>query len=135
MGQASEKNNSNMIHFVDNPLVTPKLGSYASVTIKVDRVLESWKSSAMAFEWLTPKGAIRDAGMLSPNLNAQRQAIEAALCKGDLIAKPVLGIGIFDNVEIGIGRDVFVTLAAHGIEEMPVHIPKSMEKDFKSFLI
>lgn len=135
MAQATTKNGSKDIQFVDNPLVAARSAAYTSVTVNVDRVLSSWKSSTMAFEWLTPKGDIRDSEQLSPSLNAQRQAIEAALADGALIAKPVLGIGIFDNVEIGIGRDVFVTLAAHGIAEMPVHIPRSMERDFRSFVI
>ena len=42
-------------------------------------------------------------------------------------------IGMMDNVEIGVGRAELLTLAAAGIETMPVHIPKSSESDFKPF--
>jgi hypothetical protein len=40
---------------------------------------------------------------------------------------------MMENIEIGCGRAEFLTLAAHGLKTMPVHIPKSNESDFKPF--
>lgn len=39
-----------------------------------------------------------------------------------------------DNVEIGAGRDVFLTLASMGLNEIEVHIPQSNKADFKKFI-
>lgn len=64
----------------------------------------------------------------------KRQIVEAALNAGTPIEKPVLGIGIQDNVEIGSGKAVICTLAAHGITTIPAHIPRSNENDFKEFM-
>ena len=46
----------------------------------------------------------------------------------------VLGLGLNDNVEIGAGRAVFLTLVAEGYRRLPVYIPKSCLEDFKSYL-
>lgn len=50
------------------------------------------------------------------------------------LERPVLGIGIMDNIEIGSGRDLFLCLAARGAISVPVHIPKSHEHDFRIFI-
>jgi hypothetical protein len=39
-----------------------------------------------------------------------------------------------ENVEIGAGRAVFLTLAALGAKKLPVHIPKTHEDEFSPFL-
>ncbi len=70
---------------------------------------------------------------LSPAEQEKRKKIEAAIKDSAEIEMPVLGIGIMENVEIGSGRAALLTLAAQGATEMPVHIPKSCESDFKSF--
>ena len=50
------------------------------------------------------------------------------------IEKPVLGIGLLENIEIGIGRHVFLTAAHLGYKKIPVHIPKSHADDFLPFI-
>ncbi len=65
----------------------------------------------------------------------KRLKVEKHMAKGDTLERPVLGIGVLDNVEIGAGRDIFLTLAAKGTREIEVHIPKGNQQDFKSFLI
>jgi hypothetical protein len=110
-------------------------GNYIAVTVDVARVLKSWRESLFSFEWLTPEGDIKSLENLPAHEQPKRQAVEEKLRAGQPLEKPVLGIGIMDNVEIGSGRAEFLTLAAKGVTKIPVHIPKSCESDFKAYRV
>jgi len=97
-------------------------------------VLESWRMSLFSYEWVLPDGRIKDLAELSEAEQPKRKIVEDALKNGDKLEKPVLGIGLLENVEIGSGRATFLTLAANGCKTMPVHIPKSSTKEFAPFL-
>lgn len=123
---------SSTIKFIDNTAATDQ---FICVHINAPSILPSWQLSMFAHEWLTPDGKVKPAAALSPSNQQQRRDVEEALNSGKPIAKPVLGIGIMDNVEIGSGRATLLTLIAEGITTIPVHIPKSSEKDFAPYLI
>ena len=120
------------IEFIDNAGATN--AQYICVNIDVSKVLESWHLSVFSFEWLKSDGSIKSLEELSEDEKPKREEVEGTLKKGNSIIKPILGIGIQDNIEIGTGRAVLLTLAALGVETMPVHIPKSNESDFQAFL-
>ena len=122
------------IKFQDNAAALAKPEAFASIEVDTAMILKSWKSSLYSFEWLTPDGAIKSLEELSGPEAAKRLNIESALDRGEAIEKPLLGIGMLDNVEIGSGRAQFLTLAARGLKSIPVHIPASNQKDFKPFL-
>jgi hypothetical protein len=125
----TEKN----IHFTENPLAAGEPGRYLSVHVRLPDIVKSWRGSLFSFEWLRPDGKIKSAAELKPAEREKRQAVEQLIGSGTAIPMPILGIGMMDNVEIGSGRAELLTLAAAGIEIMPVHIPKSSESDFKPF--
>jgi hypothetical protein len=122
------------ITFVDNQTIKDRCDKYESVHVNVQRVLESWRNSLFAFEWILPDGRIKDVGELPPEEQEKRNAVENLLQQNVPLEKPVLGIGLLENVEIGIGRHIFLAVAAHGLSEIPVHIPKSHKEDFEPFL-
>jgi hypothetical protein len=126
----TEKN----INFTENPLAAEAPDRYVRVNVHVGKVVKSWKQSLFSFEWLTPDGDIKHLTQLSEAEQEKRQIVEQSLGNGTPLAMPILGIGIMDNIEIGCGRAEFLTLAARGVEIIPVHIPKSCESDFKPFL-
>jgi hypothetical protein len=99
----------------------------------VPDVLESWKNSLFSFEWLADDQKIKPVEELTETEREKRKNIESMLDKGLPLEMPVLGMGMLDNVEIGIGREVFLTLAANGITRIPVHIPKLHKDDFGPF--
>lgn len=123
------------IEFIDNPAIKDRMDSYANVTVKTEKVLESWRASLYAFEWILPDGRIKSAAELPAPEQAKRADIETRLQAGQPLEKPVLGIGLLENIEIGIGRHVFLTAASYGLPVIPVHIPKSHRDDFTPFLI
>ena len=119
--------------FIDNPVISGRNDRYTTITINVPAVLESWRISLFSYEWLLPDGRIRSIAELPAQEQPKRQEVEDKLKSGKPIEKPVLGIGLMDNVEIGSGRAIFLTLAAHGCTSIPVHIPNSNTKEFDPF--
>lgn len=107
---------------------------YEVVRVRIPAILKSWRSSLFSFEWLHPDGTLRSLDELPLHERDKRLKVEKALKQGQRVERPVLGIGLLDNVEIGAGRDVFLTLAAQGVQDAEVHIPVSCRKDFKQFL-
>jgi hypothetical protein len=123
------------LEFTDNSAAASRPDYYLCVEVNVEAVLKSWKSSLYSFEWLRPDGAIKTPEELTELEREKRTAVEKLLHSGGTIEKPILGIGMLDNIEIGSGRAQFLTLAALGLKTMPVHIPLSNQKDFKKFIV
>ena len=122
------------ISFIDNPAIKDRAEKYLSVDVDTDKILDSWRTSLYAFEWITPEGRIKDVAELAETEQQKRSAIEQKLQNEGTLAKPVLGIGLLENIEIGIGRHEFLAAASHGLKKIPVHIPKSNQDDFTPFL-
>lgn len=122
------------VTFKDSKAAINKPDFYMPVTLNVKAVLKSWQLSVFSFEWIDKDASVKDMDDLKETDQEKRKAIEAAINAGETIDKPVLGIGIQDNIEIGSGKAVLCTLAAHGIKTIPVHIPKSNKSDFKDLI-
>lgn len=121
--------------FIDNPVIKGREDRYVTITINVGAVLESWRLSLFSYEWVGADGRIKDIAELPAAEQPKRRDVEASLSAGKILEKPILGIGLLDNVEIGSGRATFLTLAAHGCAVLPVHIPKSNLKEFDPFKV
>jgi len=126
--------NTLTLQFTDNPSLKGREDRYAVVRVDTAAVLKSWRKSLFSFEWLASGGEIRGIDDLPLHERDKRLKIEKAMKQGEPLGRPVLGIGMLDNVEIGAGRDVFLTLAASGARDIEVHIPVSCQKDFKPFV-
>lgn len=122
------------IRFVDNPSIRGRAENFAIVVVSVPAVLESWRESLFSHEWIWPDGRIRGVYDMPERERLKRIHTEAAILAGDPLPRPVLGIGISDNVEIGSAREVFLSLAAQGVDKIEAHIPKSNLADFRPFL-
>lgn len=120
--------------FTDNPAIASRREHYLDVTVNVDRILQSWQQSLFSHEWLLSDGRIKTIRELPGTEAHKREKVELDLANGRALITPILGIGLLDNVEIGAAKAEFLTLASMGWHEIPVHIPKSNEADFKSFI-
>lgn len=112
----------------------PATDKYVTLTVDARAVLDSWKGSLFSFEWLDAAGGILAPDDMPIREREKRLEVERSLTSGQILERPILGIGIMDNVEIGAGRAVFLTLAAMGHKTIPVCVPKSCVKDFKPFI-
>lgn len=120
--------------FQDNPSLKGREEKFVTLEIKVAPVLASWQESIFSHEWLTSEGQIKKTSEMADKVQSRRADIEKLIAGDSPLDRPVLGIGILDNVEIGSGKDLFLSLAALGMTTIPVHIPKSHEPDFRMFI-
>ena len=120
--------------FIDNKAARSNPDKYVSVRVDMTKALESWKKSLYSFEWLDDNGEIKNFEDLNAAEADKQRAVTSALENNEPLEKPVLGIGMLDNIEVGSGRAVFLTLAAAGLKTIPVHIPLASESDFKDFV-
>lgn len=125
----------NTIRFTDNPVAKSRADHYIDITVDTAKIMKSWRQSLFSFEWLLPDGRIKSAGELSEAERSRREIVENAIATRQPLEKPILGIGMIDNVEIGSGRATFLTLVAQGLKTIPVHIPRANEADFKKFRV
>lgn len=121
--------------FCDHPIAVKSPDDYLEVSVMVERVLESWKDSILSFEFLNSEGELRSDRELSPKNKEKRQGVEVKIRENRVLEKPILGIGLMDNIEIGSGRDVFMALAVQGMTTMPVHIRKKQVEDFDKYIV
>ncbi len=134
MAKTNTTTDMNNIAYTDNPAAADRQDRYESVNVNTGKVLQSWRQSLYAYEWMLPDGRIRTLDELPVHERDKRLQVETRLQNGEALEKPILGIGLLENIEIGSGRAVFLTLAAAGVETIPVHIPKSHAEDFAAFL-
>jgi len=120
--------------FEENAALKGRETSFILAEALVAPVLASWRESLFAHEWLHQDGTIRKPADMTDTVRVRRLTAEERIDKGQVLERPVLGIGIMDNIEIGSGRDLFLALAAKGIDKIPVHIPKSQLEDFRLFV-
>ena len=123
------------VTFTDNPVIKGREGNYKTITVDIALIVKSWRESLFSFEWMLPDGRIKTTEELSEMEQPKRMAVEDKIRTHAPLEKPVLGIGLMDNVEIGTGRATLLTLAAHGIATMPVHVPASHADEFKPFMV
>ena len=124
----------NTLNLIQNTgtIQSPEL--YAEITVNAAAILKSWRLSVMSLEWLDKTGEIKPLEQLKPVKQDKRLAVEEALKNGSPIQKPILGIGLYDHIEIGSGRAEFLTLAAHGFNGIPIHVRKSQLSHFQAFM-
>jgi hypothetical protein len=122
------------LHFVDNKAIKGREDKFTTVTVSLDPVLAAWKESLFAHEWITKDGLPKPIDQVSEMVREKREIVEQHLKDGAALERPVLGLGILDNLEIGAGKDVLITLAAHHHDIISVHIPTSHMNDFKLFI-
>lgn len=130
-----DTNISANIILTDNSAIKGRADHYDIVDVDVEKILKSWSDSLFAYEWMTPDGGIKALEDLPDSQQEQRQDVEKQIQQGEKIKRPVLGIGLMENVEIGAGKAEFLTLAAHGHSKVSVHIPKSNREEFEKFII
>ncbi|MGE4314068.1 MAG: hypothetical protein AB7E85_07350 [Pseudobdellovibrionaceae bacterium] len=115
------------------PNVAAHPEKYMDVELPPARVLELWRSSIVAYEWLD-QGQPKPLEKLNPNLKDEYEMILKALKDGTEIEQPLLGIGIFDSLEVGMGRATICALAAANVPVLRMSLPVSMEKAYRKLV-
>lgn len=124
----------NNLKMIDNPTLGARADKYDVIEVDLDKIIEGWRISLFSFEWLTAEGHLRPPAQLPDKEREKYEAVLSQYQAGEDLPRPILGIGVMDNIEIGGRRDVLLTLYSQGVKRLPVHVPKSNIKDFKPYL-
>lgn len=122
------------LNLVDNSSLRGREYKYDIIDVNLKIILENWKISLFSFEWLMPDGSIRAPEKLPETEREKYHTVLTSYENGEALERPILGIGIMDNIEIGSRRDVLLSLMSVGIETLSVHIPKNSREDFTPYL-
>lgn len=120
--------------FYDHEIVQKSPSDYGEMTVSPAIILQAWSHSMFAHEILDPNGNVKpDDALAEATLDLLLRA-QDALKRGEPIAKPVLGVGIMDNVEIGIGREIVAAAYRLEIPSLPVHVRQGQLVDIQTLL-
>lgn len=135
MKSALNKRLPNEPVFADNPVAIAQPDRYAEIIVDAAKVLQDWRQSLLAHELIDGNGFVKGDDDITESRLEKRERVRERMETGQALEKPVLGIGIFDNIEIGAGSDVLATLVMEGITILPVHVRTSQLQDFAAFKI
>lgn len=119
----------------DNPAIKGRENDYTTITVDLHKVLQSWKLSLFSFEWLSTDGKLLAIKDLPKIEHDKYMAVCQSLDQKDYIPRPILGIGMMDNIEIGSRRDVLLTLYSKGLRTLDVHIKKNDYDEMRDFVV
>jgi hypothetical protein len=117
--------------FCNHAVTLKNPNDYMELIVSPAKVLEAWQTSIFAHELIAKDGRIKNEQDLSgTNLEKYLTAFEA-LKRGESIEKPLLGIGLYDGIEIGIGREIIAAAYHLKLENLPVHVRKAQSDDVR----
>jgi len=135
MMPALNKRPPNAPVFADSPVVAAAPERYAEIMIDAAKVLQDWRQSLLAHELIDKNGFVKGDDDITETRLEKRERIRLRLEAGQALEKPILGIGMFDNVEIGSGSDILTTLVMEGVTVLPVHVRTSQLAEFCAFKV
>ena len=118
----------------DNTTLKDRADKFTILQVDLSKIVKDWKKSLYSFEWLLPDGTVRPPEKLTTQYRHQYNNVEQIYQLSGTLERPILGLGMMDNVEIGSRKEVLLTLTRLGVETMDVHVPKSCLEDFKKFM-
>lgn len=120
--------------FYDHEVVQKTPEDYREMNISPEKVLTCWQSSMFACEILDKSGKVKPEGDMAPEtLKKYLDAVEM-IKRSESIPKPILGIGLMDNIEIGIGREIIAAAANLNLSNIPLHIRNAQADDIEKVL-
>ena len=122
------------ITFYDHEVVQKAPNDYIEIILSPQKILSAWAISLFAHELLNPDGTIKPQKAMNANTLHKFIEISDDMKRGEIIPKPVIGIGIMDNLEIGIGREIIVLAAQNNIQKIPVHVRKAQSREIEKLL-
>lgn len=106
---------------------------YAGMELDLSKVIDSWGMSIVAHEWLQ-KGSFKAHADLQDHLQEEWTEVLEIAKSSNTMTRPILGIGVLDNVEVGTNRAVLSVADHLGLSSIEVLVPKAMTDIFKEWM-
>lgn len=122
------------ITFYDHEIVQKSPNDYIELEISPDTILHSWRQSMFSCELLGKDGTIKSEADIKGDSLKRFLDMSETIKHDKSTHKPILGIGLMDNIEIGIGREIVVLCALHKIPSIPIHVRQAQAQEIKKIL-
>lgn len=122
------------INFCNHTIIDQSPDDYVEIETSPSKIFSVWKLSFFAHELLNQDGGVKaESEITGDTLQKYIDAMES-IRRGEDIPKPVLGVGIYDGIEIGIGREVIAAAYHSGVETIPTHVRKGQRDEIENLL-
>lgn len=121
-------------NFCNHIIVDKNPDDYTEIVTSPAAIFDTWRLSFFAHELLRQDGSVKNESELDGNTLQKFIAASEALKRGEAIEKPVLGIGLNDGIEIGIGREIVAAAYHAGEQEITASVRKAQIKDISKLL-
>jgi hypothetical protein len=120
--------------FYDHEVVQKSPQDYSEIVVSPTHILKCWETSMFACEVLDKQGNIKQQDDMEPSTLKRYIDCLEIIKRGEETPKPILGYGIMDNIEIGVGREIVLAAKTLDINEIPVNIRKAQAEDIQKIL-
>ena len=120
--------------FCNHVIVEKNPNDYTEINAAPADILGLWKVSLFAHELLNKDGRLKNENELSNDTLQRYIAAKESFKRGEEIPKPVLGVGIYEGIEIGVGREIVAAALHAGLDFIPVSIRKAQADDIRQQL-
>jgi len=120
--------------FYDHEIVKKSIDDYKEMTLSPQSILSAWACSMFAHELLDASQSLKGETEMSEATLQKYINANEHIKRNEPIAKPVIGVGITDGIEIGIGREIVAACKNMQVNLIPVHVRRAQFKDVEKLL-
>ena len=120
--------------FCNHTIVDSNPDDYIEIKTCPETIFKVWKLSFFAHELLHKDGHVKSETELSGETLQKYIAASESLKRGETLPKPILGIGIYEGIEIGVGREIIAAAYHAKIPSIPAHIRKAQADEIVALL-
>lgn len=121
-------------HFCNHAIVDKNPADYTEIVACPRDILAVWKLSLFAHELLHGDGRIKDESELAGDTLQKYIAARESIKRGEDIPKPILGVGIYEGIEIGVGREIIAAAYHENLDKIPASVRKAQADEIKKHL-
>lgn len=120
--------------FCNHEIIDKAPLDYVEMQSNPRNILKAWSLSMFAHELLNKDGDIKSQDDLADATLQKYLDVLEKINRGEDIKKPIIGVGIMDGIEIGIGREIIAACATLNIDKIPFYVRKAQSCDVKKLL-
>lgn len=121
-------------HFCNHTIVDSNPDDYIEIETSPATIFKVWKLSFFAHELLHKDGRVKSETELSGDALQKYIAASESLKRGEDVPKPILGVGIYEGIEIGVGREIIAAAYHAKMPTIPAHIRKAQADEIVALL-
>jgi|GEM_PF-3608030 len=120
--------------FHDHNMVAQSPKDYDKKMLSPHKILHLWSSSMFSYELLDKNKQVKAVEDMKPDTQQKYKQVIDAIQSSQSIEIPIIGIGMIDGIEIGLGRESIAACDVLGIDTIPVYVRQSQKDEIEVLL-